>query len=127
VADAMVVRLAAPDDAFLIKPLGSDTYHWTRKSKAPDLQTQDFASWRWIVTPLRSGRAQLDFIVSAWVVDANGVGAEASLPDQRVQVRVRINYARTAMSAAKWACVAVSGGALGKWGGQILEAAQKLF
>ena len=60
VADAMTVRLRAPDGGFLIDPLSPETC-WTHNA----YQEKDFASWRWSVTPLRRGRARLHLIISA--------------------------------------------------------------
>jgi tetratricopeptide (TPR) repeat protein len=118
VADAMTVRLRAPDGGFLIDPLSAETC-WTHNAD----QDQDFANWRWSVTPQRRGQARLLLIISAQTLDANGVAAEAALPDQVIKVHVRVNYARTARKVAGWGLLMVAGGALSAWGRELYPAA----
>src|SRR4030095_10221064 len=94
VADAMTVRLRAPDGGFLIDPLSAETC-WTHKAKSAGLQVNDFASWRWSLAPPRPRKARLLLIISAQTLDASGVTAEVALPDQVIKVYVRVNYGRT--------------------------------
>jgi hypothetical protein len=130
VADAMTVRLRAPDGGFLIDPLSAETC-WTHKAHNPLLQEHDFASWRWSVTPQRRGQARLLLIISAQTLDANGVAAEAALPDQVIKVYVRVNYGRAVRKVAGWALLMVAGGALSAWGRELyptaLDAAGRLW
>ena len=123
VADAMTVRLRAPDGGFLIDPLSAETC-WTHKAKSAGLQEKDFASWRWSVTPQRRGRARLLLIISAQTLDANGMAAEAALPDQIIKVKVRVNYGRTIRKAVGWGLLMVAGGALNAWGRELYPAAR---
>jgi hypothetical protein len=118
VADAMTVRLRAPDGGFLIDPLSAETC-WTHNAD----QDQDFANWRWSVTPQRRGQARLLLIISAQTLDTKGVAAEAALPDQVIKVHVRVNYARTARKVAGWGLLMVAGGALSAWGRELYPAA----
>jgi hypothetical protein len=118
VADAMNVRLRAPDGGFLIDPLSPET-SWTHNAH----QDQDFASWRWSVTPQRRGRARLHLIISAQTLDAKGVAAEAVLPDQVIKVYGRVNYGRAVRKVAGWALLMVAGGALSAWGRELYPAA----
>src|SRR5262245_20291123 len=111
VADAMTVRLRAPDGGFLIDPLSPETC-WTHNTH----QEQDFASWRWSVTPQRRGQTRLHLIISAQTLDAKGIAAEAALPDQVIKVYVRVNYGRAVRKFAGWALLMVAGGALSAWG-----------
>ena len=122
VADAMTVRLRAPDGGFLIDPLSAETC-WTHKAKGAGLPEHDFASWRWSVTPQRRGQARLLLIISAQTLDANGVAAEAALPDQVIKVHVRVNYGRTVRKVAGWGLLMVAGGALSAWGRELYPAA----
>ena len=122
VADAMTVRLRAPDGGFLIDPLSAETC-WTHKAKSAGLQANDFASWRWSVTPQRRGKARLLLIISAQTLDASGVTAEAALPDQVIKVYVRVNYGRTVRRVAGWGLLMVAGGALNAWGRELYPAA----
>jgi hypothetical protein len=122
VADAMTVRLRALDGGFLIDPLSAETC-WTHKAKSAGFQEKDFASWRWSVTPQRRGRARLLLIISAQTLDANGVAAEAALPDQVIKVYVRVNYGRAARKVVGWGLLMVAGGALNAWGRELYPAA----
>jgi hypothetical protein len=58
----------------------------------------------------------LQLIVSARTVGADGMTAETALPDQIVDVKVSINYARTAARWIGWIAAAVIGGLLAKFG-----------
>ena len=80
------------------------------------LSSDDFASWRWHVTPRDKGRRRLQLIISARTVSADGLAAETALPDQVITVRVRTNYARSAKRWVGWVIAAVAGGLLAKFG-----------
>jgi hypothetical protein len=114
VADAMIVRLRAPDGNFLIDPLSAETC-WTHKAKISRHLEHDFANWRWSVTPQRRGKARLLLIISAQTLDSTGVTAEAALPDQVLKVYVRVNFGRAARTVVGWCLLTVTGGALGAW------------
>ena len=130
VADAMTVRLRAPDGGFLIDPLSAEIC-WTHKARSAGLQEQDFASWRWSVTPQRRGRARLLLIIAAQTLDAHGMTAEAALPDQSIKVHVRMSYGRTFRKVAAWGLLIMVGGALHAWGRELyplaLEALARLW
>lgn len=113
VTKAMSVRLRAPDGGFQIENRAPET-QWIENVLG--LAADDFASWRWTVTPRVRGRRQLQLIVSARTVGADGVTAETALPDQVIEVKVAINYARTAARWAGWLLAAVVGGLLAKFG-----------
>ena len=76
------------------------------------LSSDDFASWRWHVTPRDKGRRRLQLIISARTVSADGLAAETALPDQVITVRVRTNYGRSAKRWMGWVFAAVAGGLL---------------
>ncbi len=113
VTKAMSVRLRAPDGGFTIENRSPET-QWIENVLG--FGSDDFASWRWTVTPRARGRRQLQLIVSARTVGADGMTAETALPDQIVDVKVSINYARTAGRWAGWIAAAVIGGMLAKFG-----------
>lgn len=113
VTKAMSVRLRAPDGGFTIENRSPET-QWIENVLG--LGSDDYASWRWTVTPRARGRRQLQLIVSARTVGADGMTAETALPDQIVEVKVAINYARTAARWAGWAAAALVGGLLAKFG-----------
>ena len=126
-ADATTVRLRAPEGGFLIDPLSPETC-WTDEKKGDG---NEYASWRWIVTPQRRGKVPLRLIISAKTLDANGVTAEAALPDQVIKVSVRGDHGRTARRVAVWGLLMLSGGALNAWGRELyrpaLEAVEWLW
>jgi len=113
VTKAMSVRLRAPDGGFSIENRSPET-QWIENVLG--LGNDDFASWRWTVTPRTRGRRQLQLIVSARTVGSDGMTAETALPDQMVDVRVAINYGRTVGRWAGWIFAAVLGGLLAKFG-----------
>ncbi|MCC7253000.1 MAG: Clp protease [Hyphomicrobium sp.] len=113
VTKAMSVRLRAPDGGFTIENRSPET-QWIENVLG--LGADDYASWRWTVTPRSRGRRQLQLIVSARTVGADGMTAETALPDQIVDVKVSINIARTAARWIGWIAAAIIGGLLAKFG-----------
>jgi hypothetical protein len=113
VTKAMSVRLRAPDGGFTIENRSPET-QWIENVLG--FGSDDFASWRWTVTPRARGRRPLQLIVSARTVGADGMTAETALPDQIVDVKVSINYARTLARWTGWIAAAVIGGLLAKFG-----------
>jgi hypothetical protein len=113
VTKAMSVRLRAPDGGFFIETASPET-QWIEKTSL--LSSDDFASWRWHVTPREKGRRRLQLIISARTVSADGLAAETALPDQVITVRVRTNYAKAAVRWVGWGAAAVIGGLLAKFG-----------
>ncbi len=113
VTKAMSVRLRAPEGGFTIENRSPET-QWIENVLG--LAADDYASWRWTVTPRTRGRRQLQLIVSARTVGADGVTAETALPDQVIEVKVATNYARTAWRWFGWIAAAVAGGILAKFG-----------
>ena len=91
VTKAMSVRLRAPDGGFFIETASPET-QWIERAML--LSSDDFASWRWHVTPRDKGRRRLQLIISARTVSADGLAAETALPDQVITVRVHTNYAK---------------------------------
>jgi hypothetical protein len=113
VTKAMSVRLRAPDGGFFIETASPET-QWIERSMP--LSSEDFASWRWHVTPREKGRRRLQLIISARTVSTDGLAAETALPDQVITVRVHTNYARVAARWVGWGAAAVAGGLLAKFG-----------
>ena len=113
VTKAMSVRLRAPDGGFFIETASPET-QWI--DKAMLLSSDDFASWRWHVTPREKGRRRLQLIISARTVSADGLAAETALPDQVITVRVKTNYAKVARHWVGWGVAALLGGLLAKFG-----------
>jgi hypothetical protein len=124
VTKAMSVRLRAPDGGFFIETASPET-QWIEKAML--LSADDFASWRWHVTPREAGRKRLQLIISARTVSADGLAAETALPDQVITVRVRTNYARVAGRWIGWGVAAVAGGLLAKFGEGAFDAVGRML
>jgi neural Wiskott-Aldrich syndrome protein len=118
ITKAMSVRLKAPDGGFYIETASPET-QWIEKSM---LSADDYASWRWHVTPRTKGRKRLQLIISARTIGADGLAAETALPDQVITVRVRTNYAKSMVRWTGWAAAAIVGGLLAKFGEGALDA-----
>lgn len=113
VTQAMSVRLRAPDGGFFIETASPET-QWIENNLG--LGSDDFASWRFHITPQERGWARLQIIVSARTIGGDGMAAETALPDQLVDVKVRTNYKRTFVRWTGWALAAIVGGVLAKFG-----------
>jgi neural Wiskott-Aldrich syndrome protein len=118
VTKAMSVRLRAPDGGFYIETASPET-QWIEKTSL--ISSDDYASWRWHVTPREKGRRRLQLIISARTVSADGLAAETALPDQVITVRVRTNYAKTVSHLVGWSVAAVIGGLIAKFGEGALD------
>jgi len=125
VTRAMSVRLRAPEGGFMIESSSPET-QWIENDVIGLLQ-DDYASWRWTIVPERRGRSRLQLIISARTVAPDGMTAETALPDQVIDVNVRINFTRTAKKWGGWALAAAAGGMLGTWGGDAYEAVTRIF
>lgn len=124
VTNAMSVRIRAPEGGFFIETASPET-QWI-DSQFP-VVTDDFASWRFQITPQRRGMAHLQIIVSARSVGPDGLAAETAFPDQVVQVKVRTNYRRALAKGVGWIAAAIAGGALAKFGEGAIDAGQGLL
>ncbi len=116
VTKAMSVRLRAPHGGFFIETSSPET-QWIEN--ALGLMADDFARWRWTVTPKERGKKRLQLIVSARSVGPDGLAAETALPEQVIEVQVATNYAVVARNVGGWALAAVAGGLLAQFGADI--------
>jgi hypothetical protein len=112
VTKAMSVRLRSPDGGFFIESSSPET-QWIEGAPGFD---GDYASWRWTITPRERGKQRLQLLASARTVGDDGLTAETALPDQMVEVKVTVNYARSAARLAGWMTAAVIGGLLARFG-----------
>jgi neural Wiskott-Aldrich syndrome protein len=124
VTQAMSVRLRAPDGGFFIETVSPET-QWIENHLG--FASDEFASWRFLVTPQSRGWSKLQIVVSARTIGADGMAAETALPDQVVEVKVRTNYKRTLVRLLGWTIAAVAGGAVAKFGENGLDIAQGLM
>ena len=113
VTKAMTVRLRAPEGGVRIETSSPET-QWI--DNALGLIHDDFASWRWTVTPERRGVTRLQLVVSARTVGADGVAAETALPDQIFDIVVRTNYILAAKQVTGWATAMAAGGVIAAFG-----------
>lgn len=112
ITKVMTVRLRAPDGGFFIEQASPEAQWIDGEMRA---SSDEFASWRWHVTPREKGRRRLQMIISARTV-ADGLTAETALPDQVITVRVHTNYAKVMTRWVGWGAAAVIGGLLAKFG-----------
>lgn len=124
VTKAMSVRLRAPDGGFFIETASPET-QWIEN--ALGLMADDFACWRWNVTPKARGKRRLQLIVAARTVGPDGLAAETALPDQVIEITVSTNYSVLAKRFAGWAVAAILGGLLAQFGAQIWAALEPLI
>ena len=113
VTKAMSVRMRAPEGGFFIETASPET-QWLESNLG--YTSDDFASWRFLITPQARGWARLQIIISARTVGADGVAAESALPAQIVEVKVRRNMRRALGRIVGWTVAAVIGGALSTFG-----------
>ncbi len=124
ITKAMSVRLRAPDGGFYIETASPET-QWIEKTLL--LSSDDFASWRWNVTPREKGKKRLQLVISARTVGADGLAEETALPDQVITIRVRTNYAKSMSLWAGWVIAALAGGLLARFGEGVYDAGLQLF
>lgn len=128
VTQAMSVRLRAPDGGFFIETASPET-QWIENNLG--LGSDDFASWRFHITPQFRGWSRLQIIVSARTIGSDGMAAETALPDQLVDVKVKTNYKRAFARWTGWTLAAIVGGILAKFGegtfSVLLPLAEKLM
>ena len=122
VTQAMSVRLRAPEGGFFIETASPET-QWI-ENQLGIMAGDDFASWRFLVTPRRRGWSKLQIIVSARTVGGDGLAAETALPDQVIEVKVRTNFKRALARWTGWILAAVAGGAFAKFGEGAFEMAK---
>ncbi len=124
VTKAMAVRLRAPEGGFAIEAAMPET-QWI--NNVLGIYGDDYASWRFVVTPQIAGRWRLQLIVSARTVGGDGLMAETAMPDQVIEVRVRTNYAKVASKWLGWIAAAVVGGLLARFGEGMWSIAAPVF
>ncbi|MEQ1578584.1 MAG: Clp protease, partial [Hyphomicrobium sp.] len=124
VTKAMSVRLRAPDGGFYIETASPET-QWIENVLG--LMSNDYASWRWSVTPQERGKRKLQLVISARTVGTDGLTAETALPDQIIDVAIGINVTRTLIKWGTWLGAAVAGGLLSHFGDTIFEFGKALI
>jgi hypothetical protein len=123
ITKVMSVSLRAPDGGFFIESASPETRFF---DGTHSLSTDDFASWRWHVTPREKGRKRLQLVFSARTI-ADGLVAETALPDQVITVRVRTNYGKSFVRGVGWIVAAVAGGLIARFGEGAFDAGWRIF
>jgi len=123
ITKVMSVSLRAPDGGFFIESASPETQF---VDGSHTLSTDDFASWRWHVTPRQKGKKRLQLVISARTI-ADGLVAETALPDQVISVRVRTNYGKTFVRGFGWIVAAVAGGLIAKFGEGAFDAGWRVI
>jgi hypothetical protein len=121
---ALAVRLRAPNGGFTIEAESAETI-WIERS--PGQLHDSIATWRWTVTPHRSGRNRLLLTVSARMLGPDGLVADSAPSDRSIEVSVGADYRGR---SARWAGVLIAlaaGGLLGRFSGEIWNAAVLLM
>jgi tetratricopeptide (TPR) repeat protein len=102
IVETMSVSLVCEPGTFDIDPRSKET-----QLVKPDLvkgtafHQDDFARWKWVVTPRQSGEHTLLVKVSAAIRDSRGLPTTSSLPDKIIAVTVRVHLVR-AVTGAFW-------------------------
>lgn len=110
VTQAMSVMLRAPNGGFIIETISPET-QWVY-DRPEGGEGDHYGRWRWIVTPTQLGQRPLQLVVCARTVDRHGNVGETALPDQVIDVRVRINYQRIFQNGLQWIIVMAAGGVI---------------
>jgi hypothetical protein len=110
---AVAVRIRAPEGGFHIETASPETL-WIESNS--DFADDDVASWRFLITPNERGWSPLQIIASARTIGPDGLAAEAALPDQTVDVKVRRNPKRLFTKVVSWGIAALIGGLLATFG-----------
>lgn len=121
---ALTVRIRAPEGGLHVEPQSPDT-QWIENRL--DLMSDDFASWRWQVTPRRRGKAKLEVIVSARNISADGSVTEIGILDQPVLVKINLNARRTALKIAGIGAATALGWVLARLEAPLLAVAQSFI
>ncbi|MGI9571620.1 MAG: hypothetical protein ACR2PH_18195, partial [Desulfobulbia bacterium] len=117
VMEAMTVQLRAPQGGFQIENVSPET-QWIDSNLG---FSDEYAKWRWTVTPVKKGKQRVDLVISARQVGSQGILSENALPEQVIEVKVRRNYVRSLVRILKWSVAAVLGGTVALYGGTIYQ------
>lgn len=123
---AMTVVLRAPDGGFLIEPISLET-QWVNNHEAEALGflgQPNFGQWQWRVTPTERGRKKLKLHIAAHK-DAHS--ASIALPQQEIEITVKVNYPALFKKITLWITLAVIGGLIAKFGETLLQSLLEYF
>ncbi len=121
---AVAVRLKAPEGGFFIETASPES-QWIDGQSG--LSIDEFASWRFNITPQSRGRVRLQIMTSARIVGSDGIAVETPMPDQVVEVKVRRNTKRSIARWFGWLIAAAVGAAIALGYERGLEKVQPLI
>lgn len=125
-ASAMTVELDDPTFSYSIRPRTPAT-QWVDREGLSELGLPERpAEWRWAVEPLKTGVRPLHIRASARVMDSEGGAAEEALPEQVIEVTVRVDPRQTLNQAARWTLFGFVAGVIGHYAEVIVEASRTL-
>lgn len=122
-SQAVSLRLRAPNDEFFIETATPETQWIERDSGA---LSDDFAAWRWTLTPRLTGKSTLQLAVSTRIVAADGMVIDQAAPEHVINVRVRRNWGRITKRLAGFAIALAVGVAAALYGPMLFEAGNGL-
>ena len=124
VTQAVTVRLRSADGGFTIES-GSPETQWFEGVLG--LQQDDFASWKWTLTPKLAGSSMLQLLLSARAIEPDGLMGETALPDQMIEVQVGTNFSSQLGRIAAWLVFAAVIGGIGAFGEYTLRIFSRLL
>ena len=124
VTHAVTVRLRSPDGALSIEH-GSPETVWMEST--PGLMQDDFASWRWTLSPHWRGKSELQLLVSGRTIGETGVLPEAALTEQTIDVSVASNMAGGILRFMGWVGLTVAAAVLGAFGEHLLKVVGRIL
>ena len=125
VKTAISVRLRPKAGGFFVEPISRETL-WVdgRHGASGSDPLEDGAlHWRFLVTPHRSGRADLVVTLLSQSIGPDGVAAEQTLAEQTAEVRIGTNWAEASRRIAMLAIAALAGGILARLSDGLIGAA----
>ncbi len=114
VTEAMTVQLRAPGSGFHIENLSPQT-QWIDRNQR-HINDADFGVWRWNVTPIKSGKARLQLVISARTVDDDGNIHIADIPDKIIELSIAKDYGNGFKKLAFISFLVISSLVLGRYG-----------
>jgi len=119
-AEIMNVHLSAPQGGFVIEPVGINEPQPTNPSAWGS--DQEYASWRWRVTPTKAGSHSLLITVSSY-----SRSAHCRMHEQQVSIDVDVNMFSLAHNVAVGGGLMVVGGIISAFSGDLYDVIAQLI
>lgn len=117
VARAMTLRLRSANSAFFVEPVSLET-QWIENRVG--LMADEFAIWRWNVTPRKKGRGTLQLSLGLRTLTRDGHAADTPVPSEKISVRVGGNVNTRVKTLFSWVFAAAVGALLAVFGSDLL-------